>query len=135
GEYRLQITEELWEAAYFDHVKLIAVDHPADVDVYTNEKVGSAELAAHKIHTVRHPKLPVSIRDQAGRDWLPQLAQRDEQYTRNFERKIAQGLCDEHYLEFDLGELSNPQRITLFLAGWIRPTDTNINVALDQNPD
>ena len=44
GEYRLQITEELWEAAYFDRVALIAVDHPADVAVYSNEKVGPPEL-------------------------------------------------------------------------------------------
>src|SRR4029077_887561 len=40
GIYRLQITEELWEAAYFDQVQLIAVDHPSDVEVYSNEKVG-----------------------------------------------------------------------------------------------
>lgn len=135
GEYRLQITEELWEAAYFDQVQLIAVDHPAEVEIYTNEKVGSAELAAHKIHTVRKPLLPKSVFDQSGRDWLSQLARRDEVYTRNYAHKFSQGLCAEHYLEFDLGELTNPGRITLFLAGWIRPTDTNINVALDQNPN
>ena len=37
GQYRLQITEELWEAAYFDQVELIAVDHPADVDSNPHE--------------------------------------------------------------------------------------------------
>ena len=29
GQYILKITEELWETAYFDQVKLITVDHPA----------------------------------------------------------------------------------------------------------
>ena len=33
GFYELRITEELWEAGYFDHVELTAVDHPADVAV------------------------------------------------------------------------------------------------------
>ena len=51
GEYVLQLTEELWEAAYFDEVKLIAIDHPADVDVYSNEKVGPPEIAQFAIHT------------------------------------------------------------------------------------
>jgi hypothetical protein len=135
GEYRLQITEELWEAAYFDQVKLLAVDHPADVQVFTNEKVGSSVLASHKIHTVRQPCRPKGVRDQAGRDWSSQLAERDEVYARTFDRKHAQGLCAEHYLEFDLGELDAPRDIKLFLTGWVRPTDTNINVALDQNPE
>jgi hypothetical protein len=54
----LQFTEELWEAAYFDEVRLMAVDHPADVAVFTNEKVGSPSMAAHRIHTVRQPVLP-----------------------------------------------------------------------------
>ncbi len=135
GEYRLQITEELWEAAYFDQVKLFAIDHPADSQIFTNEKVGSPALAAHQIHTVREPRLPKSARDQAGRDWSSQLAHRDENFTRTYTRKIAQGLCEDHYLELDLGSLADPKQVTLFLAGWVRPTDTNINVSLDQHPD
>jgi hypothetical protein len=135
GEYRLQITEELWEAAYFDEVRLIAVDHPAGTEIFTNEKVGSPALAAHRIHTVRDAKRPRIACDQSGRDWFSQLAERDETYARTWDRQRAQGLCDEHYLELDLGELNAPRQITLFLAGWVRPTDTNINVALDQNPD
>ncbi|HEX7942908.1 MAG TPA: CRTAC1 family protein, partial [Gemmatimonadaceae bacterium] len=33
GRYVLQLTEELWETAYADEVKLVAVDHPDSVDV------------------------------------------------------------------------------------------------------
>ena len=40
GQYQIQLTEELWEAAYFDKVELIAIDHPSEVELYTNEKVG-----------------------------------------------------------------------------------------------
>ena len=46
GTYDLQITEELWEAGYFDRVQLIAVDHPADFDIYSNEKVGPPTIAS-----------------------------------------------------------------------------------------
>ena len=37
GEYVMQITEELWETIYVDGVSLVAVDHPAEIDVYVNE--------------------------------------------------------------------------------------------------
>lgn len=140
GEYPLQITEELWEVGFFDQVRLIAVDHPADVEIFTNEKVGSAEIAAHKIHTPRKSIPPryatATATDQAGFDWKSALEQRDEQYARTFTRKLAQGLCEEHYLELHLDPMAAPRgQILLFLTGWVRPTDTNINVALDQNPE
>jgi tetratricopeptide (TPR) repeat protein len=135
GEYRLQMTEELWEAAYFDTVELWAVDHPADIEVYSNEKVGPAEIAAFKVHTVRHPRVPVAARDQRGRDVLDKIAVRgDDIYLKAFDRTIKQGLTEEHYLELDLGELPNPESVTLFLTGWVFPTDTSLNIAIAQNP-
>ncbi|HUG91337.1 MAG TPA: CRTAC1 family protein [Planctomycetaceae bacterium] len=135
GEYRLQITEELWEAGYFDRVQLIAIDHPADVDVYSNEKVGPAEIAEFKVHTVRQPRLPVAARDQRGRDVLDGLRAQDGVFVRSFDRWFKQGLTEEHFLELDLGPLDDPERITLFLTGWIFPTDSSLNVAISQNPE
>lgn len=135
GQYRMRITEELWEAGYFDQVELIAVDHPADVEIFTNEKVGPPELAAHKIHTVRQRRLPIAARDKHGRDVLPIVAHEDQNYFKGYEQKYKQGLTEEHFLELDLGDLAGARRITLFLTGWVYPTDTSINVALSQNPD
>ncbi|HUQ67939.1 MAG TPA: CRTAC1 family protein, partial [Planctomycetaceae bacterium] len=63
GQYVMQITEELWETAYFDEVELIAVDHPADVEVFSNEKVGPADIAEMKAHTVRQHRTPVAAHD------------------------------------------------------------------------
>jgi tetratricopeptide (TPR) repeat protein len=103
GEYLLKITEELWEADYHDQVKLFAIDHPAGTDIYTNEKVGPASMAEHKIHTVRSPRIPVAARDTHGRDVLDQVKSRDGIYTKTYDRKLAQGLTTEHFLELDLG--------------------------------
>lgn len=135
GEYVLQITEELWEAAYFDQVKLLAIDHPADVEVFSNEKVGPAEIAEFKIHTVRNARVPVSARDQRGRDVLPVIAARDNKYLKGYDNKLMQGLTEEHFIELDLGKLEDPKQIMLFLTGWIYPTDTSINIGISQNPD
>ncbi len=140
GQYVLQLTEELWEAAYFDEVKLMAVDHPADVSIFTNEKVGSPEMAAHRIHTVKNPRLPVSAKDGLGRDLLPGLKAQDQDYVQPFEGRIMQGLTDEWTMELDLGPLAESEatkskNIRLVLVGWVFPTNTSLNQAIVQNPD
>jgi hypothetical protein len=134
NRYELRVTEELWEAGYFDQVELIAIDHPADVAVYSNEKVGPPTLAARKIHTARRPRTPIAARDQRGRDVLELVSKRDERYAQCYDRTLRQGLAEPHFLELDLGPLDNPRSLTLFLTGWIYPTDTSLNVGLSQNP-
>jgi hypothetical protein len=135
GEYILKLTEELWEIGYFDSVRLLAIDHPADVDIYSNEKVGPASISPFKVHTVRNTRAPVVALDQQGRDVLPKIAARDEDFLQCFDRRFKQGLTEPHFLELDLGKLDDPQEITLFLTGWIRPTDTSLNIAISQRPD
>ncbi|MCA8999085.1 MAG: VCBS repeat-containing protein [Planctomycetaceae bacterium] len=135
GEYLLHITEELWEFAYFDQVELIAVDHPADVEIFTNDKVGPPPITEYKIHTAHEPRYPVSATNQSGRDLLPEILHRDEDYARVYDKKITQGYVEDCYLELDLGLKEKPEQLKLFLTGWIYPTDTSINVALQQNPD
>jgi len=135
GSYWIKFTEELWEAGYFDQVRLIAIDHPADVEVFSNEKVGPAEIAEFKIHTVRNRRFPVSVRDQNGKDLSDKLRKADGDFVQAFDRRIRQGLTPEHFLELDLGSLENPRQTMLFLTGWILPTDTSLNIAFSQDPE
>lgn len=130
GRYEIRITEELWEAAYFDLVRLVVVDHPADVQIETNEKVGPAEIARFRIHTARRPRPPRAARDHRGRDVLPALAAADGVYLRPAAAKRRQGLLEEHAIELDLGPLAGPDRVTLFLRGWMFPTTVGLNLAL-----
>lgn len=135
GQYIIQVTEELHEIAYFDHLELVAIDHPEGTDIFTNEKVGPPSLAEHRVHTVNNPKWPVSITDSRGKDLLPGLKHLDGNYVQAFEGRIMQGLTDEWALEFDLGALQDPQTVRLFLTGWVFPTDTSLNEGIRQNPD
>lgn len=134
GKYWLQLTEELWEAGYFDHVRLIAVDHPTGTEVFSNEKVGPASISEYKLHTVRQRRYPVAANDQRGRDVLTTIRYRDENFLRAFDRTVAQGVAEDHYLELDLGELVDPEQVTLFMTGWIFPTNTSMNVSLSKDP-
>jgi tetratricopeptide (TPR) repeat protein len=134
-KYVLQVTEELWEATYFDQIELLAIDHPAEVEIYSNEKVGPPELAEFKIHTVHTPHLPVAASDTRGRDVLQQITKEDGDFTKTYDRKFRQGLTEEHWLELDLGKFEQPGPVTLFLTGWMYPTETSISVAVSQNPE
>lgn len=134
GFYEIQLTEELWEIAYFDYVKLIAIDHPEEIDVYSNEKVGPPSIAEYRVHTAADPRPIRRAVDQRGRDVTQTLRDADDRFVKAFDRQIYQGLTPEHYVELDLGELSSPEKIKLFLRGWLRPTDTSLNVAFSQNP-
>jgi hypothetical protein len=131
GHYVLQLTEELWEAAYFDQVRLIAIDHPAEAAIYSNEKVGPAEISQYKVHTVRKP-LPLRYaKNNHGRDLTLEIASQDGVYARVHDQKLRQGVTEETYLELDLGDVQGKQ-VMLFLTGWIYPSSTSINVALSQ---
>lgn len=137
--YAIQLTEELYETAYFDHLRLVAVDHPAELQIFTNEKVGSPAMAAERIHTVSRKRFAATIVDKQGRDLLPALRHQDGNYVQPFDRRTMQGLTDEWTLEFDLTNLiEDPASIDdlrLFLTGWVFPTDTSLNANIHQNPD
>lgn len=132
--YVLQITEELWEATYLDEVKLVAVDHPDEVSIFTNEKVGSAEMAAHRVHTVRTRYLPSSVVDADGNNLLPGLTSQDGDYVQPFRSRIIQGLTEPWLMEFDPGLADRPKTLRLVLIGWVFPTNASINVAIQQSP-
>ncbi len=141
GRYEFRITEELWEVAYFDHVSLSAIDHPADVDIWTNEKVGPAEIAKPTIYAFSPQDLrPLKHAvDTMGRDITQQLSSIDKAFVQGFDRRLRQGLCPPHWVDLDFGTL--PPRaatgtpIYLVLTGWILPTDTSLNIQIDQNPE
>src|SRR5262245_19869217 len=115
-------------------MELIAVDHPADVEVFSNEKVGPPELAEFKIHTVRQRKLPFAARDKHGREVLDQSAREDGIFMKGFDAAPRRGLTDEHFLELDLGPLPNPQKATLFLTGWLYPASTSLRLGVSHDP-
>ena len=135
GQYAVQITEELWETAYFDQVKLIAVDHPEGTDVFVNEQYTPPPFAPFHVYGVAEKRSPLSATDHHGRDVSEALSAFDYRYAVEHEPGAYQGVVDRHAIVLDLGAVSNEAPLTLFLTGWIFPTDTSINVALFQNPD
>ena len=134
GKYSIQITEELWETAYFDEVKLIAVDHPAGTDIFVNEQYTPPPFAEFKVYGVKEKLHPKSAVNHRGEDVSDALKTFDYHYAVEHAPGPYQGVVDPHAIILDLGEVPKDVPVTLFLSGWIFPTDTSINVALFQNP-
>jgi len=133
GFYDVRITAELWETHFFDHVSLMVVDHPADVEVFVDERFRPAQPPALAARAVRTLGPVAGAWDEQGRDVTALIAARDGRHLATFGRGAYQGIAEEHYVEMDLGDrMPRADRTTLAASGWIYPTDSSINVAIGQ---
>lgn len=133
GKYTIQVTEELWETIYADEIKLIAVDHPADAEIYVDEKFAAPPYPELKVFKVNDHQSPVTASDGKGNDLMSLIAKKDHQYISNFQRMKFQGITEMKDLVLDLGDVEDTENLHLFMNGWIFPTDASINVALSQS--
>ncbi len=130
GFYDVRITAELWETHFFDHVSLMVVDHPAGTGAYVDERFVFPPPALDVRAT--GPLHPVARAiDDRGHDVTEIVHDRDERYLDTFGRGPYQGITRDHYVEVDLGD-DVPGDAWLVASGWVRPTDSSINVALGQ---
>ena len=132
GKYEIRVVEELWDAVYMDRMELLVVDHPAETDIYVDEKYLPPPYPDLEIHTVTDPHLPVAARDHNGRDLLPALTARDGLYVGEYRLGEFQGVPGLHSITLDLGDLKDAKRIHLYLCGWIMPVEPSSNLALSQ---
>jgi hypothetical protein len=132
GRYVLQLTEELWETAYADEVKLLAVDHPDSVDVFVDERFVPPGPVSLRLFQIARRDAPRSAIDDRGNDVLPALRASDDMFVSNLTPMQYQGVVEPHDLILDLGDAADDPDTFLFLRGWIYPTDASINVALSQ---
>src|SRR5687767_1592401 len=132
GRYVLQLTEELWETAYADEVKLIAVDRPDSIDVFVDERFVPPGPVSLRLFQIARRIAPRSAIDARGHDVLPALRDADDVYVSNLTPMQYQGVVEPHHVILDLGPEAGRPGTYLFLRGWIYPTDASINVALSQ---
>jgi tetratricopeptide (TPR) repeat protein len=132
GFYDLRITGELWETYYYDSLALMAVDHPAGTEIFTDERfsVPPVKLA---ITTVAQPHAIMRAFDDLGNDVTATLRDLDGHYLDTFGRGQYQGVTRDHYVEVDLGDdAPTDGPLWLIARGWLHPSDSSINVAISQ---
>ncbi|MEX1211651.1 MAG: FG-GAP-like repeat-containing protein [Balneolaceae bacterium] len=129
GRYHLRMTAELWETHYFDHMQLRAVDHPEGTTVFVDERFvfPAPDLTPRLLTT---PEPVAAVLDSEGRDQLDRVQERDGRYLQAFDKSAYQGLVHPHTIEIEL--TPRTENTLLILSGWLRPTDSSINLALGQ---
>jgi tetratricopeptide (TPR) repeat protein len=132
GVYDIRITAELWETHFFDHVSLLVVDHPAETEIFVDERFSPAHPPSLAVNVMGQTRPVAHAWDQQGRDVTDLVTKRDGRYLASFERGQYQGIAKDHSVEFELGEAGLRPDTTLLASGWIYPTDSSINVAIGQ---
>ncbi len=130
GYYDIRITAELWETHFFDHVSLKVVDHPIGTEIFVDERFAFPPPELN-IHVTSELQPILGAWDDRGQDVLQIVAAEDQLYADFFGRGDYQGITRSHYLEIEINN-ETPQDAWLVANGWIRPTDSSINVAISQ---
>ena len=123
--------EPLEEAVYLDQVRLLAIDHPADVEVYPNEYFASnPPYPPFKVVVSRDARPPAGAWDEHGHDVLPDLLA--HRYFGDFELTQFAGFAKPHTLTLDLGEAYRGGPLWLLLHGEVEYFTANSMYAASQ---
>ena len=120
GSYVLQLTNQLEEVIYLDAMQLVAVDHPAGVEVYANERLlSSPPYPEFRLYPLKDLRPPEGAVDHRGRDIIASLRSIDDDWYEGFERERIHGYARDYSIELDLGDLSGVVHPVLLGYGWV----------------
>src|SRR5467141_3499562 len=119
GMLSFRFMEPMEETVYLDQVRLLAIDHPKEYEVFPNERFVSAPpfpefrvIASHGAHA------PVGAWDDRGSDVLGLVSKRDRKYVTEFEDLPFTGFAKLHWVELDLGEWDEKKPLRLIIDGY-----------------
>ncbi len=125
--------EPLEEAVYLDRVRLMAVDHPAETDVYPNEYFASNPPYPEfkvVVSKKKDARPPAGAWDEHGHDVLPDLLA--HRYFGDFKLTQFLGFAEPHSLTVDLGEDYRGGPLWLLMHGEVEYFSANSMYAASQ---
>jgi tetratricopeptide (TPR) repeat protein len=131
GTLSFRFMEPLEEAVYLDQVRLLAVDHPANVDVYPNEYFASnPPYPEFKVVVSRNAQPPAGAWDEHGHDVSPDL--KAHRYFGDFGVTQFLGFAQPHTLTLDLGAPYDGGPLWLLMHGEVEYFSANSMYAASQ---
>ena len=125
GFYELRLCEPMEEVAYVDRLELLAVDHPADMAVFPDERlVVAGDPPTHRLLAASKRLYPVAATTPQGEPCADRLTEADRAYAYDppLDRRFV-GFCQPHTLTLDFGsqldQLDAGQRVYLFITASI----------------
>jgi Tfp pilus assembly protein PilF len=120
GKLSFRFMEPMEEVVYLDQARLLAIDHPARVQVYPNERfLSNPPYPPFKVIASRNAQPPASAWDGHGRNVLPELLAEDHQYVTGFQLLPFMGFAEPHTLELELGKPYRGGPLRLLATGYI----------------
>jgi Flp pilus assembly protein TadD len=131
GQYEIRMTEELSEVSYIDQLRLMAVDHPADEDIFLNEKWKAPPYPDFRYFGASQRIYPATARDHHNRDVRDLILATDQRYPTDFHRD-ATAVAELHSLTLDFGQAAPDNKAVLILRGWVDWADGSTFLAAAQ---
>jgi tetratricopeptide (TPR) repeat protein len=120
GRVSVRFMEPMEEVNYIDQLRMIAVDHPAGVEVNPDERfLDDPPFASGRVVASQDLRLPVGAWDGEGRDVLSQLSRRDHVFASGFTPLPYDGFANLHALTMELGQLDPNSPLRLLMTGYV----------------
>jgi tetratricopeptide (TPR) repeat protein len=120
GRLSVRFIEPMEEVNYIDELRLVAVDHPANVEVNPDEKfLDDPPFASGKVVASKDVRLPLDAWDGEGRNVLSELKARDHKFAGGFTPTQYDGFANLHPLTLDLGEINAHAPLRLLMTGYV----------------
>jgi tetratricopeptide (TPR) repeat protein len=120
GKLSVRFIEPMEEVNYIDQLRLVAVDHPANVEVNPDEKfLDDPPFASGRVVASEGARLPVGAWDGEGRDVLDVLSRRDHTFASGFMASPYDGFANLHALTLDLGDVKAGAPLRLLMTGYV----------------
>src|SRR5467141_3292264 len=119
GMLSFRFLEPLEETVYLDQVRLLAIDHPKEYEVFPNERfVSTPPFPEFRIIASRDVHAPVGAWDDRGNNVLALVSKRDRKYVTNLQDLPFTGFAKLHWLELDLGSWDATKPLRLIIDGY-----------------
>jgi tetratricopeptide (TPR) repeat protein len=134
GRLRLQIAEPMDEVTYLDRVQLVAIDHPADWQVYPDERFAALGTRPEWRLFAFQERITPRAKTHRGRDVTDILHKSDRRAVDDFYlRGLWSGYAEEHWIELDFGDrlarFGPNDPLLLGMAGWVEYPFSETNYA------
>jgi hypothetical protein len=120
GKVSVRFMEPMEEVNYIDQLRMVAVDHPEDVEVNPDERfLDDPPFASGHVVASEATRLPVGAWDGDGRDALDHLSRRDHVFASGFTALPYDGFANLHALTLDLGQIKPESPLRLLMTGYV----------------
>ena len=120
GKISVRFMEPMEEVNYIDQLRMVAVDHPEDVEVNPDERfLDDPPFASGRVVASKETRPPVGAWDGEGRDVLDKLTRRDHVFASGFTALPYDGFANLHALTLDLGQIKADAPLRLLMTGYV----------------